>query len=331
VSMISCVPTVLMTGRVSLIISTRIIKPLVNLLLNRTGAPAHCWLLALLYVCCVLNPTDIGSLGWCTPLEVLQGSTPDISSLLLFHFWEPVYYKVDDSSFPSDSTEKLGWFVGIAEHVGHALTFKVLTKDTQKIIFRSRIRSAVDETSKNLCAENDDPSSPPEVLKSKCAHDSGEATMATYDPSELIGCTFLKLPEDDDQGFRAKIVEVIEERDWDLAGKPENIKFCCSVSDNEYEEIVSYNEIINHIEKDEQDLGLWKFTSLTAHQGPLSKSDAAYKGSRFNVLVNWETGESTYEPLHLVAADDPVTCAIYAKDNRLLEEDGWCRFCRISN
>ena len=41
-----------------------VIKPLVNLLLNRTGAPAHCWLLALLYVCCVLNHTAIGSLGW---------------------------------------------------------------------------------------------------------------------------------------------------------------------------------------------------------------------------------------------------------------------------
>ena len=51
----------------------------------------------------------------------------------------------------------------------------------------------------------------------------------------------------------------------------------------------------------------------------------------FNVLVNWETGESTYEPLHLVAADDPVTCAIYAKENGLLEEDGWRRFRRIAN
>ena len=155
--------------------------------------------------------------------------------------------------------------------------------------------------------------------------------MSTFDPSELVGCTFLKFPEDDGQCFRAKIAEVIEERDWDLVAKPESLKFRCSVNDDADEEIVSYNEIINHIEKDEQDLGLWKFKSITAHQGPLSKSDAAYKGSRFNVLVNWETGESTYEPLHLVAADDPVTCAIYAKENGLLEEDGWRRFHRIAH
>jgi hypothetical protein len=43
-----------------------------------------------------------------------------------------------------------------------------------------------------------------------------------------------------------------------------------------------------------------------------------------------ETGESTFEPLHLVAADDPVTCAIYGKDNDLLDQPGWKRFKRIA-
>ena len=93
---------------------------------------------------------------------------------------------------------------------------------------------------------------------------------------------------------------------------------------------MSYNEIINHIEDDEFDNGLWKFKSISGHQGPLSKSDDNYKGSRYNVLVNWETGESTYEPLHLIAADDPVTCAIYAKEHGLLQEEGWKRFRKIA-
>jgi hypothetical protein len=34
----------------------------------------------------------------------------------------------------------------------------------------------------------------------------------------------------------------------------------------------------------------------------------------------------TSEPLAVIAADDPVTCAIYAKGNDLLEPDGWKRF-----
>ena len=84
------------------------------------------------------------------------------------------------------------------------------------------------------------------------------------------------------------------------------------------------------IEKDETEEGLWRFKSITGHQGPLSKTDKAYMGSRYNVLVNWETGESTHEPLHIIAADDPVSCAIYAKENNLLEQEGWKRFKRLA-
>ena len=96
-----------------------------------------------------------------------------------------------------------------------------------------------------------------------------------------------------------------------------------TVNDEEFEEIVTYNELLDHISKDKTEEGLWKFKSISAHQGPLSQSHPAYNGSRYNVLVNWETGESTFEPLATIAVDDPVTCAIYAKENGLLEEDGW--------
>ena len=37
----------------------------------------------------------------------------------------------------------------------------------------------------------------------------------------------------------------------------------------------------------------------------------------YNILVDWETGEKTYEPLSILAADDPVTYATYAKENEL--------------
>ena len=38
-------------------------------------------------------------------------------------------------------------------------------------------------------------------------------------------------------------------------------------------------------------------------------------------LVEWETGEITEQPLSLIAADDPVTCAEYAKKYDLLHFD----------
>ena len=200
------------------------IKPLVNTLLNLCGAPAYCWLLALTYVCFVLNHTAVGSLHWRTPIEKLTGSTPDISSLLCFQFWEPVYYKLDDSSFPSESTEKLGRFVGISEHVGHALTFKVLTDDTKKIIHRSRIRSALNPKERNLRIDLTSDDLAPEVIKSKHEEDLREGKqMPTFDPTELIGRTFLLPPEEDGQRFRGKIVEKIIENEEGLNNHPDRI------------------------------------------------------------------------------------------------------------
>jgi hypothetical protein len=69
--------------------------------------------------------------------------------LLSFEWWEPVYYKLDDPGFPSELREKRGRFVGISEHVGHAMTYMILTDDTQKIVHRSNVRTALDPTSQN--------------------------------------------------------------------------------------------------------------------------------------------------------------------------------------
>ena len=112
---------------------------------------------------------------------------------------------------------------------------------------------------------------------------------------------------------------------------PEHMKFIVSVNDNEYEEIVSYNEILNHIQRDSSDDStIWRFNCISAHQGPLTPSSPHYMGSRWNVLVEWETGEALYQPLHIIAADDPVTCAIYARKHGLLELEGWRRFKRLA-
>jgi hypothetical protein len=43
-------------------------------------------------------------------------------------------------------------------------------------------------------------------------------------------------------------------------------------------------------------------------------------------MVEWENGETTTEPLSVIAANDPVTCAIYAKEHDLLDTEGWKRF-----
>jgi hypothetical protein len=47
-------------------------------------------------------------------------------------------------------------------------------------------------------------------------------------------------------------------------------------------------------------------------------------------MVEWENGETAMEPLQLVAKDNPVTCAVYAKDNGLLDTLGWKQFKSIA-
>ena len=57
-----------------------------DILMNRRGAPAHCWLLTLQYVSYILNHISTASLGGQVPLQVLYGVTPDISIILLYTF-----------------------------------------------------------------------------------------------------------------------------------------------------------------------------------------------------------------------------------------------------
>ena len=69
---------------------------------------------------------------------------------------------------------------------------------------------------------------------------------------------------------------------------------------------------------------------MTGHQLQLDNLDPNHKGSIYNVMVEWETGEITEEPLLIIATDDQLTCAAYAKKHNLLNLPGWKRFKNIA-
>src|SRR5215207_8007146 len=125
-------------------------KRLANTLLDQTGAPPSLWFLALTYACMIMNLTANASIGYSIPMQVLMGVTPDISPILQFDWYKAVYYKTEESHFPSMSNEKSGRFVGVSEHVGYALTFMILTDDTQTIIHQLVVQTATNTTSENL-------------------------------------------------------------------------------------------------------------------------------------------------------------------------------------
>ena len=110
--------------------------------------PGKIWLLLACWVADVMNLTSERSLGWRPPLEVLEGVTKDISILLMFLFWDKVVVKrYKDQHYSnqigSDNFDRIeGRFVGFGWDVGHALTFKVLTDDTEMIVPRSQVMLA---------------------------------------------------------------------------------------------------------------------------------------------------------------------------------------------
>jgi hypothetical protein len=62
------------------------------------------------------------------------------------------------------------------------------------------------------------------------------------------------------------------------------MKFICEVPRSMVDEIFTYNEILDHIEKDNNDLEnnteqVFKFHRIAGHQGPLYSSNKDYKSS----------------------------------------------------
>jgi hypothetical protein len=50
----------------------------------------------------------------------------------------------------------------------------------------------------------------------------------------------------------------------------------------------------------------------------------------YTVLVEWESGETAYDPLDIIAKDDPISWSDYAKRHGILDTSGWKRFWHIS-
>ena len=94
---------------------------------------------------------------------------------------------------------------------------------------------------------------------------------------------------------------------------------------DEVEDIISYNDIMNYIQREnnKEDSTLWKFQRIVAHQGPLTHRHHNYKNSLYNVCIEWENGETIYKPLAKAIIDYPITMAMYAKDNNLLNTPDW--------
>ena len=328
-------------------------KRYTNTVMNTSGCPACCWLLCLQFICVLLHHLASPTLQGICPVQALQGTTPDISFMFYSSFYEPFHYRIDSSEpefhFPSPSNENKGYWVDFADNPGDRLAWRILTEDTQKIIICSGIQNALRATTNQRLAspsgegttlpfsipypqqsKNSLPLDPLDESTPTFEHfvnsQSGEdednpIPMANIDIPNLLGRSFLLSPEDIGERHMAKIIDI------DDHGQPlEDIKFKLKINKDQAEEIMSYSQLMDYIQKgtdaEEDPDSLFNFRDIVAHQGPVS-TDPNHKGSKYNVMVEWESGEVTYEPLTLISKDDPITCAVYAKKHDLLDTTGW--------
>jgi len=96
--------------------------------------------------------------------------------------------------------------------------------------------------------------------------------MHLVDPQDLVGHTFLLDEQDDGQHFRTKIVECVTNHDEWNQTDPKHVRFRCTVNDDQYEDIIMYNELMDYIQRNaENDETLWHFKHLSGHQGLLRR------------------------------------------------------------
>lgn len=200
-------------------------------------------------------------------MEVSTGAPGDISAFTKFHFYQPVYYyeKGDDHAFP-DSKELMGYQLGPSPTTGDIFCSHVLTtKDT--IIKRSVLRPAYDQPLHINWRQADGEAkltNDPLLFGADAEPTDADAASTgsiEFNPQEMIGYEFVH----DIKGnkYRAKVTDYFEHQK----------KFMVSLGDGAKEDIVSYSELIDAVNKrlgDDDDTDpsevLWFLESITDHK-----------------------------------------------------------------
>ena len=313
------------------------IKQVANTVMDMTGAPPEAWLLCLMCVCFVINHLWDPSLGN-VPLTALTGVSVDISVILRFSFWEKVCFAAIEPGFPSDSKEIVGCIVGFSEHVGNAMCCKICNPATGAISHRSRCRPIPPDDpnhrAERVPGETSTSSVPRAIIRSSkdpigtesesnpLDTENGETEDGETDqdvpkpkliiagPEDLVGKSFLMDAEEDGQRFRARVVKCLDDLDNRLDNDKERIKCLCKLNDDEREELFTCSQIVDFLNRDAEQDVLWRHKRIVSHQGPLRPGHKDCMGSKHNIMLEWEDGQATQEPLNLIAKEDPVAAPL---------------------
>ena len=176
--------------------------------------------------------------------------------------------------------------MGFGKHVGDAITQKkLLDSSFKKSIYRSAVCPGDDlHPNKHLLpdlGESVGSNKPKPIIFVRSHQDLDKSVskpMAEYNPDDLIGRTFLLPPNKKGERHRAsikqKVKEISDKLDEDQNTMVDNINFLLDVGQGRSQAIISYIQVLNYLENDNQeDQSIYKFRAITGHHGPCYFTD----------------------------------------------------------
>lgn len=224
------------------------------------------------------------------------------------------------------------------------MTYIVISEATGQAHYRSDIRTATDPNAPNFRAETVAADALQAKQTSTSAQDTGSQQafapighddnvngnhkVYPFALEDLIGKVFMC--EDPSTGdlIRMEIVHLLKKHADDTH---KGLKYLVETKNGESsaEEVMDYVTLCDIIEAqisavdNGADGGMLTFNRILAHEGPLNVRNPRYKGSSYNLLIEWDVGEPTWEPLNVISSCDPVSVAFYAVKNAMLKTKGW--------
>ena len=125
----------------------------------------------------------------------------------------------------------------------------------------------------------------------------------------LLGRTFLLPMDENGERKRATISEHVNDLCQEQVSREDQLRFKLKIDGGQLDNLILHKQPMEYLE-DKTDTGpledgFFRFICIKDQKGPYTSSDPEYNGSCYNLLIEWETGEHTWEPLSNIIASDP--------------------------
>ena len=123
------------------------------------------------------------------------------------------------------------------------------------------------------------------------------STMSIMNFDDLLGRTLILLMNE--TGERATISEHVKDLCQQQVSREDQLRFKIKIDGDQLDDLISYNQLMEYL-GDKADSGpledgFYRSKCIKDHKGPYTPSDPEYNGSSYNLLIEWETGEQTWE------------------------------------